>query len=85
MYQEGKKGKTLFGTWLATERFKLEKCQIATKAKALIMHSNCLSGIMKGYIASALDKAQSEGFAAEDISMINFDQRPNLPNERSSR
>jgi hypothetical protein len=44
----------------------LEKCQIATEAEALIMQSNCMSGIMKDKLASALDKA-SEGFAPEDI------------------
>ncbi len=57
----------LFGTWCATEKFKLVKVQIATEAEALIIHSNCLSRIMKENIASALDKAQSEGFAPEDI------------------
>jgi hypothetical protein len=57
----------LFGTWHAIERFKLEKCQIATEAEALIMQSNCLSGIMKDKLASALDKAHPEGFDPEDI------------------
>ncbi len=60
----------LFGTWHAIEKFKLVKVQIATKAEALIIHSNCLSRmsrIIKENIASALDKAQSEGFAPEDI------------------
>jgi hypothetical protein len=57
----------LFGTWRAIERFKLEKCQIATEAEALIMQSNHLSGIMKDKLASTLDIAQSKGFAPEDI------------------
>ncbi len=66
-YQEGTEVKTLFGTWYAIERFKLEKCPIATEAEALIMQSNCLSGITKDKLASALDKAQLEGFAPKDI------------------
>jgi hypothetical protein len=66
-YQEGKEVEKLFGTWRAIERFKLEKCQIATEAEALIMQSNCLLGIMKDKFASALDKAQLEGFVPEDI------------------
>jgi hypothetical protein len=61
-YQEGKEVTTLFGTWHAIERFKLGKCQIATKAEAFIMKSNCLSGIMKENIASASNKAQSDRF-----------------------
>jgi len=66
-YREGKEVKTLFSTWCAIEKFELGKCQIATEAEALIMHSNCLSRIMKENIASALDKAQSKGLAPEDI------------------
>jgi hypothetical protein len=66
-YREGKEVKTLFGMWRAIEWFKLEKCQIATEAEALIMHRNHLSGIMKEKIASAFDKAQSEVFAPEDL------------------
>ncbi len=31
------------------------------------MQSNCLSGIMKDKLASALDKAHPEGFDPEDI------------------
>jgi hypothetical protein len=53
-YQEGKEVKTLFGTWRAIERFKLEKCWIDTEAEALIMQINWLSGIMKDKLAGRI-------------------------------
>ncbi len=82
-YQEEKEVKTLFGTWHAIERFKLEKCQIATEAEALIMQRNCLSGIVKDKLASVLDKAQSERFAPEDI--LNDKILPKTKHSKKSR
>ena len=55
------------GIWHSIERFKLKECQSATIAEAVILHSSCLSGIMKDKLASALGKAQLEGFVPEDI------------------
>ncbi len=82
-YQKGKEVKTLFGMWCAIERFKLEKCQIATEAEALIIQSNCLSGIMKDKLASALDRAKLEGFAPEDI--FNDEIWPKIKYSKQSR
>ncbi len=73
----------MFGAWRAIERFKLEIFHIATKAEALIMHSNCLSGIKKEKIATALDKTQSEGIAPEDI--LNDEFQPKTKSSKKSR
>jgi hypothetical protein len=82
-YQDGKEVKTLFDRWRAIERFKLEKCHIATEAEALIMQRNSLSGIMKDKLESVLDKAQSKGSATEDN--LNDKNQPKTKHSKKSR